>query len=184
MSFTSPWKIIPLTRVVFMETLTVLSRDGVSASAAVASPRSVKDVLGAEFLGFLLIDFRLPVEIPLQLLLDLQMSCQHEQQRSKQVLMARRGTALAGLALEIIAQSSSLTQANGICQTGHVTEQDWDRDFWFLRESWPNEGKELEKSQKLLITGALGMLPTSPLLKTQGKLPFTFPARGLKPPGP
>lgn len=162
MSFTSPWKIIPLTRVVFMETLTVLSRDGVSASATIASLRSVKDVLRAEFLGFLLIDFRLPVEIPLQLRLGLQMSCQHEQQRSEQVLMARRGTALAGLALEIIAQSSSLTQANGICQTGHVTEQDWDRDFWFLHESWPNEGKALEKSQGTADHRSPGDAPHQP----------------------
>lgn len=162
MSFTSPWKIIPLTRVVFMETLTVLSRDGVSASGAVASLRSVKDVLGAEFLGFLLIDFRLPVEIPLQLRLGLQMSCQHEQQRSEHVLMARHGTALAGLALEIVAQSSSLTQANGICQTGHVTEHDWDRDFWFLHELWPNEGKQLEKSQGTADHRSPGDAPHQP----------------------
>lgn len=64
-------KIIPLTRVVFRKTLIVLSGDWVWASGAVTSLGSVKDILGAEFLDFLLIDFRLPVEIPLQLRLGL-----------------------------------------------------------------------------------------------------------------
>lgn len=95
-SFTPPWEIIPLTRVVFRETLTVLSRGWVWASGAVTSLGSVKDILGAEFLDFLLVDFRLPVEIPLQLRLGLQMSCQHEQQGREQVLIARGGTAFQG----------------------------------------------------------------------------------------
>lgn len=93
MSFTSPWKIIPLTRAVFRKTLMVPSRDGVRASGAVTSLGSVKDILGAEFLDVLLIDFRLPVEIPLQLRLGLQMSCQQEQQRRECVLMCFNSSA-------------------------------------------------------------------------------------------
>lgn len=87
MSFTSPWKIIPLTRVIFRKVLIVPSRDGVRGGGAVTSLGSAKDILGAEFLDVLLIDFRLPVEIPLQLRLGLQMSCQHKQQRRECVLM-------------------------------------------------------------------------------------------------
>lgn len=49
----------------------MLSRDEVWASGAVTSLGSVRDILGAEFLDFLLVDFRLPVEIPLQLRLGL-----------------------------------------------------------------------------------------------------------------
>lgn len=52
-------------------------QDGVWASGAATSLGSVKGILGAEFLHFLLVDFRLAVEIPLQLRLGLQMSCQH-----------------------------------------------------------------------------------------------------------
>lgn len=75
MTFLSPWEVIPLTRVVFKKKLIVLSRDGASGTAT--SLGSVKGILGAEFLHFLLVDFRLAVEIPLQLRLGLQMSCQH-----------------------------------------------------------------------------------------------------------
>lgn len=96
MSFTLPWEIIPLTRVVFRKTLIVLSRGWGWASGAVTSLGSVKDVLGLEFLDFLLIDFHLPVEIPLQLRLGLQMSCQHEQQRREHVLIAQGDTAFQG----------------------------------------------------------------------------------------
>lgn len=42
--------------------------------------------------------------------------------------------------------------------------------IWFLRESWPNEGKALEKTQA--ITDHTTSVP-----KTQGKFPSTFPAR-------
>lgn len=95
-SFTSPWKIILLTTVVSMKTLIVLSRDEVLAFSAVASLECVKDFLWAEFLDILFINFCLPVEISLQLCLGLQTSCQHKQQRSKRVLIARRSISLGG----------------------------------------------------------------------------------------
>jgi len=95
-SFTLPRKIILLTTVVSMKTLIALSRDEVSAFGAVASLESVEDFLRAEFLDFLFIDFCLPVEISLQLCLDLQTSCQHKQQRSEQVLTAPCGISLGG----------------------------------------------------------------------------------------
>lgn len=63
-----------------------------------------------------------------------------------------------------------------------MTEHGWDRGFWFLCESRPNEGKALEQPQVITDHRGPGDAPHQP--KTQGKLPFTFPARGLKAPGP
>lgn len=92
-SFTSPWNTILLTKV-SIQILLVLSRDEVLASGAVASLKSVKAHLRAQFLHLLFIDFCLPVGIPLQLRLGLQTSHQHKQQRSKRLLTARLRTSL------------------------------------------------------------------------------------------
>lgn len=79
-----------------MKTLIVLSRKEVSAFGAVTSLESAEDVLWAEFLDFLIIDFCLPVESLLQLCLGLQESHQHKQQRSKHCLTAQGGISLGG----------------------------------------------------------------------------------------